>query len=364
MSSVASTSPHVLAWPAFRKERANPHAALLARALREKGVVIDDWTPVRAFMRKVDIWHLHHPDTVVYPRHTFVSFCGVVTFAGLLCLARFRRTRIIWTIHDFTNNDGLHPWLESWFWQFFLPRLDACICLTEGGIVRARERFPQLRELPVYAVPHGHFLDAYPNTISREQARDTLNIPQDATVLLHFGLMRPYKNVPHLIDTFNACDQRNSLLLIVGKPYDHHVEREINQCVGTGSRIRLRLGWIPPEEVQLYFVACDLVVLPYKHIVNSGALMLALSFSRPVLVPNLGNMREQQQAFGERWIRVYEGALTPVTLAEACDWAVSTERPTQNLTGFGWETIAERTLEVYRRVLGHPDPPHPVLVQQ
>ena len=147
----------VLAWPAFRKRQANPHAALLATALQNQGVGIDDWTPMRALFQHVDIWHLHHPDTVVYPRSSLICLIGVLVFGLLLILARLRRTRILWTIHDFDNNDGLHPRLEAWFWRFFLPRVDACICLTSGSVTRARERFPQLQTVPAYVIAHGHY---------------------------------------------------------------------------------------------------------------------------------------------------------------------------------------------------------------
>jgi beta-1,4-mannosyltransferase len=288
----------VLAWPAFRKQAANPYGALLAAAIRKQGVVIDDWTPLRALVRRVDLWHVHHPDTVVYPRNTLHSALGTAVFAVLLYLAHWRGIRILWTVHDLDSNDGLHPWLEAWLWRYFLPRVDAFTCLTEGSLQLARERFPQLRGVPGYTITHGHYRDAYPNEMSQEQAREALGLPPQAKVLLYFGLIRPYKNVPHLIDTFRQLKDPDLILLVVGKLYDAKEEQAVRERADGCPRVRLELRWIPPEQVQKYFAASDLVVLPYRRVLNSGAAMLALTFARPVLVPDLGNMREQQEKLG------------------------------------------------------------------
>ena len=96
----------MLAWPAFRKESANPHAALLARELIELGVSLVDWTPVRALLRPGDLWHLHHPETVLYRRSLAASSLETLTFLGLLLLARVRGVRLLWTIHDLGSNDA------------------------------------------------------------------------------------------------------------------------------------------------------------------------------------------------------------------------------------------------------------------
>jgi glycosyltransferase involved in cell wall biosynthesis len=288
----------ILAWPAFRKEAANPHAALLYRELCRLGVEVEDWTPARACLRHADLWHLHHPDTVIYRRSRLYSLLGTLLFCALLSLARLRGTRILWTIHDLDNNDGLHRHLEPWFWRLFLPRVDAYLCLTEGSRHQARRRFPQLERLPGFVVPHGHYQDAYPDRMSRDEARRRLGLPLEATVLLHFGLMRPYKNVPYLIDRFRELTNESYILLVAGEPYDSTVEREVRRSADGCSRVRLLLRWIPPDEVQRLFAASNLVVLPYRRVLNSGVTTLALSLGRPVLAPDKGTMRDQQDRFG------------------------------------------------------------------
>jgi beta-1,4-mannosyltransferase len=342
--------PRVLAWPAFRKEAANPHAALLARELMGLGVCLVDWTPLRALLRPGDVWHVHHPETVLYRRSLVASSLETLTFLGLLLLARARGVRLLWTIHDLGSNDRLHPRLESWFWKAFIAQVDVFVCLSEHSRTLALERFPALAGRPGHIVPHGHYRDAYPCTVSRETARQRLSLPPKATVLLHFGLMRPYKNVPHLIRAFRAMPAVSAVLLVVGKPYDAAIEREIRDAANGASNVRLDFRRVPPEEVQFFFAAADLVVLPYRRVMNSGAVMLALTFARPVLVPDLGAMRDQQATFGVDWVRLYPGDLTVGVLAEATEWARAPRPQFIDLDDFGWRELALRTRTIYEEL--------------
>lgn len=342
----------VLAWPAFRKQDANPYGALLATALRERGVNVDDWTPWRALTRSVDLWHLHHPDTVVYPRSSLHAATGAAALDVLLRIAARRGVRIVWTVHDLASNDGLHPRIERRLWRSLVPRIDALICLAEGSVGAARDRFPELRDVPTFTIPHGHYRDVCRTGLSRADAREALSLPADVRVLLHFGLVRPYKNLPHLITTFRRIDDPRLVLLVAGKPYDARIEREVRELAAGCPRIRLDLRWIPPESVETYFAASDLVVLPYRRVHNSGAVLLALTLARPVLVPDLGNMREHRTTYGPRWVMLFEGDLTAADLTDAAARCDVTDLAPPDLSDVGWDAIAERTIDVYESALG------------
>ena len=106
-----------------------------------------------------------------------------------------------------------------------------------------------------------------------------------------------------------------------------------------------------------FFLACDLVALPYRKIMNSGALFLALSFGRPVLVPEMGSMREHFELFGSPWIRLYEGDLSSRTLSEAVDWAYDTDRPAIDLSPLDWGTSAESLKKIYEGLMKATDKP-------
>ena len=269
-----------------------------------------------------------------------------------MTLARLRGTRIIWTIHDLGSNDQLHPRLEQWFWHWFTQRIDAVIGLTHHSVTLADERFRSIRQLPRYVIPHGHYADAYPKTYSQAQARAMLKLRDSATVMLHFGLLRPYKNVPNLIDRFACANLPDATLLVVGKPFDELIARQVQECAkhvkaSSNVDVRLVLQHIPDEKVAMYFSAADLVVLPYERILNSGALILSLTHNKPVLVPALGSMQEHQDIFGDQWVSLYVGSLTAEHLAAAVRWAKECNRDTPDLLSLDWAELAKQTKEAY-----------------
>ena len=56
--------------------------------------------------------------------------------------------------------------------------------------------------------------------------------------------------------------------------------------------VEFDLRAIPNEEVAIYFNRADIVVFPYKHIYQSGALLLAYSFGKPVIVSKAEGFKE------------------------------------------------------------------------
>ncbi len=196
-------------------------------------------------------------------------------------------------------------------------------------------------------VPHGHYRDSYPSTLTPGEARGRLGIDTATPVLLHFGLLRPYKNVPHLVSTFAQAALPDALLLIAGKPFDDQVRGDVEAAAAAVPGVRLELRYIRPDEVQLFFLAADLVVLPYQRILNSGAALLALSFARPVLVPSMGSMVEHQEDFGDDWIRLYEGELRADDLRAALAWARTGERGQPDIDHLDWRNLALKTKLIY-----------------
>ena len=103
--------------------------------------------------------------------------------------------------------------------------------------------------------------------------------------------------------------------------------------------------------MQRYFNACDLVVLPYRRILNSGTLMLSLAFERPVLVPDRGTMDALRERFGTDWVRLHGGRLDAGELRGAIAWAMRGRDGAPDLGELDWATLARETRRVYDAML-------------
>jgi glycosyltransferase involved in cell wall biosynthesis len=213
----------------------------------------------------------------------------------------------------------------------------------------AQESFPHLRSLPGFVVPHGHYRQADPQTVTRESARQQLGIELDVNVILSFGRIRTYKNVPHLVRTFGQLSDPRTQLVIAGLP-EAIVADELQEFQAKGdTRIHWHLDFIPEAMTSVYFQAADLVVLPYREILNSGGALLALSQNRPVLVPDKGSLGELQARVGHEWVRTYTGELSSAELQAALGWAQNTPRAqVAPLEAFDWQEIARLTVAAYQ----------------
>jgi D-inositol-3-phosphate glycosyltransferase len=58
------------------------------------------------------------------------------------------------------------------------------------------------------------------------------------------------------------------------------------------DKVITRTEFIPDDQVEIYFKAADVVVLPYTQIFQSGVLFLAYSFGLPAIVSDVGCLRD------------------------------------------------------------------------
>ncbi len=353
MDAPSDQSLRVLAWPAFENRTGNPYNRLLYEAMEKEGTVIDEFTPERLLTGEYDVWHLHWPENLLSICKLLDAMLRIVGLFGLMVVARIRGIRIVWTVHNLDTHEQRHLLLERLFWTFFIPRIDGFISLSEVGLRQAEVRFPALRNISGFVVPHGHYRTAYPEAVLKDEARERLHLETDDRVMLYVGRIRPYKNVPRLIRAFRLIEDERARLLVVGESNDEVLQMTIAAEAAQDSRVQCELRFIPDDDLPIYLGTSDLVVLPYRNILHSGAALLALSFNRPVLVPDLGAMGELQTQIGHDWVQTYAGPLTHETLREGLDWAVHTTRDssTSDLDVLAWPTLARQTLTAYRAIL-------------
>jgi beta-1,4-mannosyltransferase len=327
----------------------NPYCKLLYENMSEFGVQVEEFSMFRALWGRYKILHLHWPD--YYLNQSWLKAgLGIPLVLWCVIWARIRRTCVIWTAHNFRSHKHQYPRIERWFWAAFTRMLDGWISLSKSSREEALQRFPALANVPCAVVPHGHYRDAYPATSSKKGARRDLGISEQARVILFLGNISPYKNVPHLANTFRQASIKDSVLLVAGRPASKQDALEVREAAQKSQNILLHLEFVPMKELQKFFAATDLVVLPYSEISNSGSALLALSFNRPALVPAQGSLPELQGHVGLGWIRTYEGELTPPILIESLSWSEGCSRdPAPNLSAFDWPKLAQDTFLAYQQ---------------
>ena len=343
----------ILAWPAHKFRGENPYSSLLYRRMERLGVEVDEFSVTRLLAGRYDIWHIHWPEHFLNKADSAQAYLKSCALPALMDAAHALGTRIVWTAHNVYTHERIRPKLEEFFWNQFTRRLDGFISLSKCGVELLLSRHPALRKVPGFAIPHGHYRGEYPMVYTRSEALQVLGIDSDGPIILNFGAIRPYKGIPELLRAFKEIPNPAARLLVVGSCSSRDLELTIRRGASDDARVRLLLQAVPPPQVQLYFAAADVAVLPYKEILNSGTALLAVSLERPVCVPGVDSMMELQQMLGNDWMRTYTGEFGSAVLQDAIDWSLG-PRPTKPcLDEFNWDNIAAITAAVYRDLTGN-----------
>ncbi|MDZ7744505.1 MAG: glycosyltransferase [Candidatus Saccharibacteria bacterium] len=223
------------------------------------------------------------------------SYVLAPVYATILFIAKFiRRKKIIITIHNVKPHE-----------QGFIKNLANKIIFALGDkfIVHTKQNKKELTKsfkIPaskVTVISHGVLMPDVPiRDTTKKQARKQLGIADNKKVLLFFGIIRDYKGLDVLLSALAEVKKQvpEVLLLIAGKPWEgwSKYQRIIDKN-NLQDTVKTDLRFIPEEDIEMYFAATDLVVLPYKHFdAQSGAGSLALPFGKAMLVTDNGGLSE------------------------------------------------------------------------
>lgn len=207
--------------------------------------------------------------------------------------------------------------------------------------------------------PHGNydrFIDDTPPA-PRELTRQQLGIADQEKLILYFGLIRPYKGVDRLVSAVSHMAMPNLKVLITGgcaEPLLSELRQKIAEEDGA-RRIIFRPGFVENHQLSSYLAAADIVVFPYTHIYQSGAVLLAMSFGKSVIASDIEGFREYVQNGRTGWLtdttdaNTFASAIESAALDEASLIDIGQAARHACDTEFSWRRIAETiSLELYQ----------------
>ncbi len=336
-------------------DRANPYAALLARALEAQGVrsvagfrqnLTKDW--LRANRDSFDVLHLHWPWGLYYGADLEETTRNCAAMMDALFYARSLGYKVVWTMHNVYPHDSTTRDLDH------LARLGITACAS-AVIVHcnyARQLLAKHfhRTERVFLAPHGHFCGAYPNTVSPREARAKFGFEDHHFVYHFFGNVRSNKGVDQLLESFLALPGDDLRFLFAARICTDYSARIVERARNADPRIVLRESkFYANEDLQWFFNAADVSVFPFTDILTSGTAITSLSFHCPVVVPAIGCLPELiDSTVGATYDPAAPGALGQA-LEDARRLNRDALRPgiEQRLRELSWDGIARTTLEAY-----------------
>lgn len=223
------------------------------------------------------------PDAVIFV--WWMPFFGPAYFI----ISRLIKSKIIFLVENFISHEN--RWFDKASTKITLHKADAFICQSSFVKKQIEEVF---KTIPVYQSTLNIYDCFNFNKYSNQSAKDFLGI-KTKNVVLFFGLIRPYKGLDKLILSFNLILKKHleTTLLIVGENYESM--EKYNQLVEKekiGDKVLMINKYIANEDMEPYFKAADVVALPYNSATQSGIVMLAYGFRKPVVVTDVGGLKE------------------------------------------------------------------------
>ncbi|MCC7430809.1 glycosyltransferase, partial [bacterium] len=226
------------------------------------------------------------PEIIIF--NWWIPFFAFGYFAVALLTKLFTKTKIVFLVHNAIPH-------EKWLFSESLTKLafsqsDYFLTLSEQvakDVETLKPRSKILRsEHPVY--------DFYlSENETKEILQKQLGIKTEK-VLLFFGFIKKYKGLDFLLQALpKILKSFDVTLLIVGEFYYPKTDYEkLVQTLGIEKNIKLVDFYVPNEEVYKYFMASDVVILPYTSATQSGIVQLCFGFEKPIVATKVGGIPE------------------------------------------------------------------------
>jgi glycosyltransferase involved in cell wall biosynthesis len=310
------------------------------------------WAPGRAGSRVRFAAKLvqHVPDMLRYRRHARAA--DVVHFQWLTVqpLDVYLLPPVhplVLTAHDVLPREPRPGQLAAQ--RRLYERVDAVVVHSEHGARRLTERLHVAPER-VHVIPHGAF--DHLRHVPGERPLPAELAAVEGTVVLFFGLLRPYKGLDVLLEAWRGIE--GAELWIAGMP---RMPLEPLRAAAPPN-VRFVPRYVTDAEIPAFFRRADLVVLPYREIDQSGVLFTALAFGTPLLLTDVGGLGEVAATGAAELVPPGD----PAALHDAMRRLIADPERRAALaaagrqaadTTYSWPAIAERTLALYRDLLRH-----------
>lgn len=297
------------------------------------------------------------PDVIHYPFFTGLS--ATVTSAFLSTL----NVPLIGTIHDPISHSSTRISIRGTEFDNFVYGIDLkgrlrsySSILLDRILVHGEQTRVQARKIgyspkKLRTVPHGlytHFCSA-----------PVASPHRDCNNLLFFGNIRKnkgYDRIPDIVSIVSGEVDSLSATVAGRLAEDSDWGERVIDSISSHERIDLQNEYIPTNQVQGYFEAASVVVLPYYDATSSGVAMTAYTFERPLVVTDTGDVGQMVSSDGSGLVAdsndeqsiadAIIDLLTDDELYNRCLTNVRTERDK-----YRWQNVTAETIDIYKELV-------------
>ncbi|MGB3533146.1 MAG: glycosyltransferase family 4 protein [Microcoleaceae cyanobacterium] len=241
---------------------------------------------------------------------------------------------------------------KYWIEKKVYEKCDRFIVLSNafGEILHQNYHIPWDK---INIIPGGVDTTRFQPNLSRQEAREKLNFPQDRFILFTPRRLVNRMGISQLLNAIALIKPKVSevWLAIAGKgSLRETLEKQATE-LGLNHHVKF-LGYLPDEQLPIAYQAADLTIVPSQSLEGFGLILLeSLACGTPVLSTPVGGMPEILTPFSPELIT---DSITEKAIATKLEFLLKTELtlPSRNAcrdyaeTHFNWLDIAQRVRKV------------------
>ena len=290
-----------------------------------------------------------HPDILHFQWFPFMEFCSVDN--AYISIVKFikPRQKIVLTIHNVYPHDMSLSQKDKYRKRFcdMDKHIDKYIVHTESSKNEVANEFGvDLEKIKV--VPHGIFVPDY-------LPQNKYN-PQGKHIIM-YGNNVPYKGTDILLDALQMLPEEYKMsvkLTVAGMTSTDYLNQLKEKS--EGLNVTILPTYIPDQQLNEMIDSADFIALPYRHISQSGVLLLALYFKKPLIVADLPSFKETLAGFSDDMFFEAGNAeslcnLLMKYLNGEIDVANQIETISKLNNLYSWEESAQKTCALYSSIV-------------
>ena len=201
---------------------------------------------------------------------------------------RLRGYQTVFEAHNWPN--------KNWLYKFLIGRDTKVVAIARG----LRDLFLKNNWLDgkILVAPDGVDLAKFDIDLSREQARNKLNLPLDKKIILYIGHLYEWKGAQDLVEAAALLDGNYLTVFVGGVDSDVTIFKEKNKALIENGKIVVYRHQ-PREAMPRWLKAADILVLPNKsrekissHFTSPLKLFEYMASQRPIVASDLPSIRE------------------------------------------------------------------------
>jgi len=263
---------------------------------KKKNPVIDEndiinwYNPVSWYKAYLEI--THYADTLYIPWWTILVSLPIL---AIIKRSKQKGIKIIVEFHNVIDHNAnkIVKAITKLILKKMIKNIDKVILHSKSDKNKLKELGIEFPEITI--IPHMSYNFLLKNNIVKDEAKRRLHLNTNATVILQFGIVRPYKGIEYAIKATKIVKDKNYniILLIVGENWIN--KSKIMELVAE-LNLKDNVIWIDryvdDDELDLFFKASDIAIFPYTSASQSGSVQIAFASGIPVIASKVGGFKD------------------------------------------------------------------------